>query len=656
MRLTTTARRRAVATLIAALLSSTALAQTEGPDVANVDLGQSGVALYTLTQTNPGEDVSITVPRAHADDVLASLIVRDPVGRVIGITTATPADLPESLRGTPFAGGLPSGITALLRAMTGKSVTITTATEEVTGIVLGLSERKEVQGETTITHPAVLLQQESGALTELILRPGASVSIDPEMGDPLRAAAGTINTGEAVKTFDLALDSDAPREIELSYVTEAPAWKNSWRLLLEEGRLQGWAAVENVSGQDWTDIDLTLSTGSPVAYSRDLLTPLRIGRLDPPNLLADRPNVRLDTGFAAPAPRQRTGVALSGSAEMGIFSGFTGADIAVEETMIMAPPARAATELRGIGNVRYAVPEPVDLEAGRTANLLYIDLEIDPQIRALYQPGQSDQILLAVELSADQALAPGLVSVRDANGFVGDAPFAGLASGQTRFLPYASAPNATVVRDEADTGTRIDFRAVDGILRVEVRTQRQTRYTATVPEGVEIFAVEHPKSSGRFIEANGEYEENAGFIRISREVEEGAADISVTEETRLLQQFSLDSNGLRNALSITAIGSAEIEEADRAVLTEASTIMERIEEAQQRLGDLTADYERLTDEQQRLRDNLRAVQLAELRRRYETGLIETEDEIETTLDALDTVRNELREAEAELGDVLRRFS
>ncbi len=656
MRLTTKTHRQAAATLIACLLSSTALAQSAGPDVSNVDLGQSGVALYTLTQSNPGGDVSITVPRDHADDVLASLIVRDPVGRVIGISTATPADLPESLRGTPFAGGLPSGITALLQAMTGKSVTVRTATEEVTGIVLGLSERQEVQGEAKITHPAVLLQQESGALTELILRPGASVAIDPELGDPLRAAAGTINTGEAVKTFDLELEGDAPRDIELSYVTEAPAWKNSWRLLLEEGRLQGWAAVENVSGQDWTGIDLTLSTGSPVAYSRDLLTPLRIGRLDPPNLIAGRPTVRLDTGFAAPAPRQRGGVMLSGSAEMGLFSG---ADMAVEEAepIAMAPPARAATELRGIGNVRYAVPEPVDLEAGRTANLLYIDLEIDPQIRALYQPGQSDQILLAVELTADQALAPGLVSVRDANGFVGDAPFAGLATGQTRFLPYASAPNATVVRDEADTGARIDFRVVDGLLQVEIRTQRQTRYTATVPDGVEIFAVEHPKTGGRFIEANGDYEENAGFIRVSREVgEAGSADISITEENRVLQQFSLDSNGLRNALSVTNIGSAELEEADREVLTEARAIIATIEQAQQRLTDLTADYQRLTDEQDRLRSNLRAVELAELRRRYETGLIETEDEIATRLDALETARTQLREAEAQLEEVLRGFS
>ncbi|MFQ6548904.1 DUF4139 domain-containing protein [Aestuariibius sp. 2305UL40-4] len=638
-------------------MASAAYAQEAGPDVTRVDLGQSGIALYTLTQEDAGTDIALTVPRDHADDVLASLIIRDPSGRIVGITTATPASVPESLRGTPFAGGLPRGITAVLSSMTGAEIRVTTDREEVTGRVMGLSERSEVVGDTTITHPAVLLQQENGALTEVVLRPGVSIAIDEGIGNALTEAAESLTGDDTERTFDLTLETDdnAARDVELSYVTEAPAWKNSWRLLLDEGRLQGWATVENLSGQDWSDISLTLSTGTPVAYDRDLLSPLRIGRQTPPNLIAGRPTVRPDVGFVSPADRQRllrdapAGAVLrvSPSADM----------IAMEEAApaALAPAAQSAQEIRGIGNVRYAVPEPVDLPAGQTANLLYIDLEIDPQIRALYQPGRSRDVLLAVALTADQPLAPGLVSVRDANGFVGDAPFTGLSADQTRFLPYAAAPNATVVQNRSEAGTRIDFAATDGALTVELRTQIETQYAATVPDGVEIFAVEHPKSGYRFIETNGEMEENETFLRISREVTEGTASVLVTEEQTIFRQYALDANGLRQALQVVTTGSAEVDEADEAILAEAREAVRAVTSAETSIADLDRSYDRLLQEQQRLRQNLHTVTNADLRRRYETRLSETEDEILETLDATDAARTDLRARQTDLGDIIRRF-
>ena len=42
--------------------------------------------------------------------------------------------------------------------------------------------------------------------------------------------------------------------------------------------LQGWATLENFSGQDWSGVDLTLVSGRPVAYRQALYRAYMIDR------------------------------------------------------------------------------------------------------------------------------------------------------------------------------------------------------------------------------------------------------------------------------------------------------------------------------------------------------------------------------------------
>lgn len=290
-------------------LAQGASAQADDPRITAIDIGQSGIALYTLSHdAEGGGHIRLTVPGDHADDVLASLVVRDPAGGVIGLTTATPSTAPEALRGTPFAQGLPGGTEDLLRALIGKPVRVIARGHDISGVVLGLSQVQEAAGDTVMDRATVLLLTPEGTVAEVVLTPGASVEIPPDSAAPLTAAAQSLGGAEASRSFDLTLAGTGPRRIALSYVTEAPAWKNSWRLSLGEKRLQGWATFENTSGHDWAGVEVTLSTGAPVAYRRALLDPLRISRVDPPMLMPGQPDVRPDDGFAkrasmaAPAP------------------------------------------------------------------------------------------------------------------------------------------------------------------------------------------------------------------------------------------------------------------------------------------------------------------------------------------------------------------
>ena len=321
----------------------------------------------------------------------------------------------------------------------------------------------------------------------------------------------------------------------------------------------------------------------------------------------------------------------------------------------IAAPSAPAEAVRGIANVRYTVPYPVKLGAGRTANLLYIDLAVDAKVHALYQPGSSEDILLAARLTADQPLAPGLVSVRDETGFVGDAPFTGLDAGQVRLLPYAAAPQATVRQSRSERGASIDLVAAGGALRLELREEVRSRYAAEVPDGVDVFVVEHPRSNARLVRTNGEVEENANFLRISVPVTDGEAEVTLLEQRVNVQRYALDGSGLRAVIDQVALGSAEISDEDRAVIEAAAAIIRTIDEAEARLNDLQVRYETLNREQERLRANLQTVKDGALRERYEASMLATEDEIAATLDGMESARAAIREGEAALDETVRRM-
>ena len=71
----------------------------------------------------------------------------------------------------------------------------------------------------------------------------------------------------------IQVPKDAPHDLKLSYVTEAPAWKPSYRITLEKNAkvdFQGWAIVDNTSGEDWKDVKLGVGSSSALSFRFDL--------------------------------------------------------------------------------------------------------------------------------------------------------------------------------------------------------------------------------------------------------------------------------------------------------------------------------------------------------------------------------------------------
>ncbi len=71
----------------------------------------------------------------------------------------------------------------------------------------------------------------------------------------------------------IELPKEASRDIAITYVTESPAWKPSYRVELGKdgrARLEAWAVVDNVSGEDWEKVTVGVGSTSALSFKYDL--------------------------------------------------------------------------------------------------------------------------------------------------------------------------------------------------------------------------------------------------------------------------------------------------------------------------------------------------------------------------------------------------
>ena len=100
---------------------------------------------------------------------------------------------------------------------------------------------------------------------------------DAKTGDPFPVSFPTRGAAGADGNVDMViqLPSGGDHDLVLSYITEAPAWKPSYRLVVgDDGKVkvQGWAIVDNTSGEDWNKVRLGVGSSSALSFRYDLRT------------------------------------------------------------------------------------------------------------------------------------------------------------------------------------------------------------------------------------------------------------------------------------------------------------------------------------------------------------------------------------------------
>ena len=130
----------------------------------------------------------------------------------------------------------------------------------------------------------------------------------------------------------------------------------------KQATLQGWATLENFSGQDWSGVDLTLVSGRPVAYRQALYRAYMVDRPEAPLDLGAQLDPGIDRGglAAPPTPRRRHAKpdgALRRAASRTAAMPMTAPRGARRRALSPAAPRRAAAQ-EGETHVAFHLPFP----------------------------------------------------------------------------------------------------------------------------------------------------------------------------------------------------------------------------------------------------------------------------------------------------------
>src|ERR1700733_3727768 len=99
--------------------------------------------------------------------------------------------------------------------------------------------------------------------------------VDAKTGQPPPISYPTkLPTSESgLLDMNIGLTGPTSHQLRLSYVTEAPSWKPSYRVGLGQNgkvELDVWAIVDNTSGEDWTNVKLGVGSSSALSFRFDL--------------------------------------------------------------------------------------------------------------------------------------------------------------------------------------------------------------------------------------------------------------------------------------------------------------------------------------------------------------------------------------------------
>ncbi len=658
------------------LFAAPTLAAAQDLVLKRVMLSSGGLGYFEYEATVDGDaTLKLTVSLAQVDDVLKSLVVYDDKGGVGGLSLPGREPLAQAFKDLPFDQDSLSSPADLLATLKGAEITVG-GSRAITGRIVSVQEETATtnDGKATTKRTRVTLLTDRG-LQQFILEDAENLQFaDSALRDKVAQALLAIQTNRAkdARTLELATRGQGKRTVRVAYIVEVPVWKASYRLTLPadpaapKAALQGWATVENLSGQDWKDIELTLVSGRPVAFHQALYEAYYVKRPEIPVEVAGRLMPGVDRGGveaakAAPppapagAPQYRPQQERSLAATAAPPATVAGAADQVEAT-------DAATQ------VVFKYPRAVSVANGRTLSIPIIDREVPAQRLALYQAETAARNpLAAIRLSndGDSGLPPGIITLyeRDKGGYVayvGDARLSGFPVGETRLLAYALDEKITVERDAAQTDRIANGTIAQGALRLS-RIIRQTvtyRVRGPAKEPRQLVLVQRRLPGWTLVKPDPKTVElSEGNYRIPYQLPGGdqTQTFEVVQEQSQQQELRLVDTA---ADQIRVYAQArEFDARTRDALTKVLQLQGAVADAQRKVTQADADRQQIVQEQARLRDNLARVPAnSDLQRRYLATLDKQETELEaiakrrTDADKeVETARDALRTYVAQLG-------
>ena len=628
-----------------------------------VMLSSGGLGYFEYEATVEGDaTLKLTVSLPQVDDVLKSLVVYDGKGGVGSLSLPGREPLAQAFKDLPFDQDSLGSPADLLATLKGAEITVG-GSRSISGRIVSVQDETVTtnDGKATTKRTRVTLLTDRG-LQQFILEDAENLQFaDQALRDKVAQALMALQTNRAkdARTLELTTRGQGKRTVRVAYIVEVPVWKASYRLTLPgdpaspKAALQGWATVENLSGQDWKDIELTLVSGRPVAFHQALYEAYYVKRPEIPVEVAGRLMPGVDRGGveaakAAPPPPPAGAPQYRPQQERALAA--TAAPPA-----IVAGAADQVEATDAATQVVFKVPRAVSVDNGRTLSIPIIDREVPAQRLALYQAETAARNpLAAIRLSndGDSGLPPGIITLyeRDKAGYVayvGDARLSGFPIGETRLLAYALDEKITVERDAAQTDGIATGAIAQGALRVS-RIIRQTmtyRVRGPAKEQRLLIVVQRRLPGWTLVKPDPKTVElSEGNYRIPFELPGGdqTQTFEVVQEQTQQQELRLVDTA---ADQIRVYAQArEFDARTREALTKVLQLQGAVADVQRKAAQADAERQQIVQEQARLRDNLARVPAnSDLQRRY----LATLDKQETELEAIAKRRADAeKEAEA----------
>jgi hypothetical protein len=645
------------------------------PSLRRVMLSTGGVGYFEYdAQVTGTQELQLPVRMDQVDDVLKSIVVFDDKGNTGFVQLPARAPLSDIFRGLPFGPNALDSNAALLGALKGAEVSVRADTSMSGRIVSVVKEQRKLpdnEGTTTIHRVGVMT---TGGLKQFVLEDASSVTFtDPVLARQIDQALASVSEhreGQS-RTLKIRAVGEGARNVTIAYVVEAPLWKPSYRVTTRKGdkaHLQGWAILENVTGNDWTDVDLTVASGNPVTFRQALYSTYYVTRPEVPVEILGRILPKPDDGGVSAGDREEAAMAppppppppamLAPAPSMERAKGGRSNEMADGDAP--AKPIAAETK-ESATQVTFRMKFTVSVQNGQSLAVPIVDTDVPGELVSFYQPETHPRHPLAavrVVNATAQSLPAGVLTSYNVDNegttdYQGDAQMATLPVGESRLLSFAL--DQKVLIDKEDKAEKRISKATlaNGIFKASIVDDRTTVYTikGAAKEDRRIV-VEHPRAAGWVLVTpdpkTAEMTDVA--FRVPFDVKAGTTvKHTVTtqwprDEEQQLVDLDFD--------TVLAYASNEnLTAPQRAAFARMGDMKRKVQELDAQIENETAARDRLFEDQERIRENIKAVPAgSDLQSRYLREMGKLEDEAQTHKRNIDRLTRDRTNEQQRLAD------
>jgi hypothetical protein len=624
--------------VLVSLFLSAAVAQPAELPVRQVVLYKHGVGFFERSgRLGAGESARLDFNASEMNDVLKSLTIDEKGGgKISGLRYDSMDPLSHKLAEFPFQIAAGQPLSGMLDQLKGARLELKFGNETVAGAIV--NGRVVAGSDKQPEREQLTLMLDSGELRTVDLSAATGVHFnDPQLQQQFKDYLTALSAARSKEKRSVYIDSTDARERDLtaSYMIPSPVWKSSYRLIFgASGQLvlEGWAMVDNTTGEDWTKVQLSLVSGRPISFVSQLYAPKYVNR--PEAELADdsaaRPVVH-EGGYGGAGTVGSLAVDGQPAADNnGLFRAASRAPMPMAAPA--APPQREERAL-AVGNAttmklvpssivasatgqelgelfEYRIAQPVTIRKNESAMLPFLQQPIEGRKLLIYSDHSSQHPTNAAELtnSTGKTLDGGPITVYDGGAYGGEALMETLKAKDKRLISYA-----------VDLGTRIteafgskqavvrEMHANRGMLTVKSAAEETRTYTArNVDQKTKTLIIEHPLRQGYTLLNQKPNEKTPTAYRF--EIALGAAatqEFAVAEERVYDQTYAV--TNLTPDVILSYVSNRSLIDAGRRQLQRIADQKGQVAENDRALQDVDRQTRDLTTDEDRIRHNIESL-------------------------------------------------